>query len=250
MRKGTNSICLAMLAMLLAMPTRAAFAQEDTAKVPKERREAIYKVFYIKNPAELNDANEILTALRNLINPSAKVYMDVGQKAILIRSTPEDLELAQRIISDLDKARKAYRVTYTLTDMDGTKRVGTQHFSLNLTPGQRATLKDGSKIPVATGTYTAGSASSQLQMTYLDVGMNFDATLTEIADGGVLKSKVERSSIAEEKSGVGEQDPVVRQAVVDGTYLLPLGKPVMLGSMDIPASTRHLDIEVMLELVK
>jgi len=80
--------------------------------------------------------------------------------------------------------------------------------------------------------------------------MNFDATLDEFANGVRLRSKVEQSSIAEEKSGVGAQDPIVRQTVMESTSFLTQGKPLMLGSVDIPGSTRHLDVEVVMELVK
>jgi hypothetical protein len=86
-------------------------------------------------------------------------------------------------------------------------------------------------------------------MTYLDVGMNFDATLDEFANGVRLRSKVEQSSIAEEKSSVGAQDPIVRQTVMEGTSFLAPGKPLILGSLDIPGSTRHLDIEVVMEQI-
>ena len=134
--------------------------------------------------------------------------------------------------------------------MDGGKRVGTQHFAMVVVSGQRTTLKQGSKVPVVTGSYNPGTSTAQTQMTYLDVGMNFDATLDESATGVRLRTKVEQSSIAEEKSGVGAQDPIVRQAVMEGTSFLTLGKPLVLGSLDILGSTRRLDIEVVLEAVK
>jgi len=49
---------------------------------------------------------------------------------------------------------------------------------------------------------------------------------------------------------VGAQDPIVRQTVMESTSFLTQGKPLMLGSVDIPGSTRHLDVEVVMELVK
>ncbi len=48
---------------------------------------------------------------------------------------------------------------------------------------------------------------------------------------------------------MGPQDPVVRQTSVEGTAFLTAGKPVVLGSLDIPGSTRHLDVDVMMEVV-
>ena len=55
--------------------------------------------------------------------------------------------------------------------------------------------------------------------------------------------------IAEEKSGLGTQDPIVRQAKLEGTSILAAGKPLILGSMDIPGTARRLDIEVLIEHV-
>jgi len=115
--------------------------------------------------------------------------------------------------------------------------------------GQKTTVKNGSKVPVETG-YSGAPNASQVQMTYIDVGLNIDATLDEATDGVRLRSRIEQSSVAEEKSGVGAQDPVIRQEVLEGASILTQGKTLMLGSLDVPASTRHMDVQVMMELVK
>mgnify|MGYP000476360394 CR=1 FL=1 len=47
--------------------------------------------------------------------------------------------------------------TYTITELDGGKRVGVQHFALALVPGGRTTLKNGSKVPVATGSFSTNN---------------------------------------------------------------------------------------------
>jgi hypothetical protein len=91
---------------------------------------------------------------------------------------------------------------------------------------------------------------TQTQFTYLDVGLNIDVTLDEDAGGARLKSKVEQSSIGESHEIAGVLEPVVRQTVMEGTSLLTMGKPVSLGSLDITGSTRHLEIEVVLEPAK
>jgi hypothetical protein len=87
-------------------------------------------------------------------------------------------------------------------------------------------------------------------MTYLDIGLNVDAEVDDFSGGLKLRSKLEQSSIAEEKSGIGPTDPIVRQSVLEGTSLLTLGKPMVLGALDVPGSTRHLDISVVAEQVK
>ena len=43
-----------------------------------------------------------------------------------------------------------------------------------------------------------------------------------------LNTAFEQSSIAEGKSGFGTQDPIVRQAKLEGTSILTAGKPLIL----------------------
>ncbi len=180
-----------------------------------------FQTFYLTNATQYNDANEITVAA-----------------------------LAQKVISDLDRPKKTYRLTFITVETDGSKRIGVQHFSMIVAAGQRTVMKQGSKVPIATGSYSAtGNTGAQTQFTYVDVGMNFDATLEELANGGRLRSKVEQLSIAEQTSGVGVADPIIRQSSLEGTSFLTLGKPLVLGSIDIPGSTRHLDVEVVMEQV-
>jgi type II secretory pathway component GspD/PulD (secretin) len=210
--------------------------------------------FYLHNVNQASDANEIYTALRNMLPADVKSFLVFNQNAILVCDVnPGHIALAQKIIKDLDRPKKNYRLTYTVTEMDGTQRIGTQHFSMIMAAGQQTILKQGSKVPIVTGSYSSGGGAAsangavQTQVTYLDLGMNFDATLSALGDGVSLKTKVEQSSVAQEKSGVGEQDPIVRQTSLASSSVLVPGKPLMLGSVDIAGSTRHLDIEVVME---
>jgi type II secretory pathway component GspD/PulD (secretin) len=222
--------------------------QEVTANARVDSRP--FQTFYLTNVGGQNDANEVTVALRNLLPPDVKVFLVPNQNAITMRGTPDQLALAQKIISDLDRSRRTYRLIYTIVEMDGGKRLGVHHFAMIVTPGQRAVLKQGSRVPIATGSYGAsGNTGAQTQFTYVDVGMNFDATMDELANGARLRSKVEQLSIAEQTSGVGVADPIIRQTALEGTSFLTLGKPLVLGSIDIPGSTRHLDVEVAMEQV-
>ena len=236
------------ITLALALSGSSAWAQTP-ADATKPGLESV-RTFYLTNVSQTNDANELTTALRNLLDSHDKVLLVPWQNAIVVQGSPEQLMLAQKLLTELDRPKKTYRLIYTMTETDGNKRVGTQHFAMIVVTGQRTVLKQGSKVPVVTGTYNPGSSSAQNQMTYLDVGMNFDASLDEFANGVRLRSKVEQSSIAEEKSGVGAQDPIVRQTVLEGTSFLTPGKPMMLGSLDIPGTTRRLDVEVVMDLVQ
>jgi type II secretory pathway component GspD/PulD (secretin) len=220
--------------------------QESTSATPNSNS---VQTFYLTNVSQTNDANELTTALRNLLDPHDKIFLVTSQNAIFVQGSPEQLVLARKLLNDLDRPKKTYRLTYKITEMDDGKRVGVQHFAMVVVTGQRTFLKQGSRVPIVTGSYSGGSSAVQTQMTYIDVGLNFDVTLDEFANGVRLRSKVEQSSIAEEKSGVGAQDPIVRQTVMEGTSFLTPGKPLVLGSLDIPGSTRRLDVEVVMEQV-
>ena len=244
--KSASGIVGMILVLMLSGPMVWAQGSAGDAKASP----VVNETFYLTNVNQMNEAADLTTALRNLLEPRDKVYYVASENAILVQGPAEQIALARKLLSDLDRPKKTYRLTYTIAETDDGKRIGVQHFTMVVVTGQRTTLKQGSKVPVATGSYTAATSQTQTQMTYLDVGMNFDATLDEFANGVRLRSKVEQSSIAEERSGVGAQDPIVRQTVLEGTSFLTPGKPLILGSLDMPGSTRHLDVEVVMELVK
>jgi type II secretory pathway component GspD/PulD (secretin) len=267
--KLTYALAASLLALSLTASPRTGAAQ--TTETPAKTTESAAKptnyaaqmyadmararvqTFYLTNASQEQEANEIVVALRNILPPYIKIYLVGDQNAIVIDAPPEQLALAQKLITELDRPRKSYRLTYTLTELDGKQRIGTEHFSMIVVTGQQTSLKQGSKVPVATGSYSPGSVTSngtETQFTYLDVGMNFDATLDETEHGARLKSKVEESSLGEDKTISGVNEPVVRQTVLQGIAFLTLNKPLMLGSVDITGSTRHIDIEVVMEQVQ
>jgi type II secretory pathway component GspD/PulD (secretin) len=251
-----NGILGVTLALALIGPSAWAQTLDTATKpssdiAPANPGALSFRTFYLTNVSQVSDANDLTNALRNLLDPHDKVYLVPSPFAIVVQGTPDQLVLAQKLLSDLDRPKKTYRLTYTITETDDGKRVGTQHFAMVVVTGQRTVLKQGSKVPIVTGSYTAaGSSGEKTDVTYLDVGMNFDATLDEFVNGVRLRTKVEELSLAEEKSGMGPQDPVIRQSLLESTSFLTPGKPLVLGSVDIPGSTRHLDVEVVMELVR
>jgi len=209
------------------------------------------RTIYLANETQQSDANEILIAIRNMFDPSMKIYLIASKNALSITTYPAELDRIQAFIKTLDIPRPTYRLTFTLTDFDGDKRIGTQHFNMEVVSGQRTTFKQGSKIPVATGTMQDSKNGAATQFTYLDVGMSFDVTLSDIAGGARLDSKIEQSSVAPEPVSIlGVNEPIIRQSVIQGASFLTLGKPVILGSADIAGSTHHLDITVLMEPIR
>jgi type II secretory pathway component GspD/PulD (secretin) len=239
------------LALSLATQTCAAQAQAAESKPAVASKQVVktYQTIYLTNASQQSDLTDIQTAIRNMLS-EVRIYGIPSQNAISIQGTPEDIALAQKIVSELDRPRKLYRLTFTITEIDGGKRTATQNYSLIAASGERSSLKQGRRVPIVTGKFDVDASAQNTQVQYQDVGLNIEATVATFAEGVRLRSKVEQSSLSDKKSGVGIQDPVLNQTVVDGTATLALGKPFVLGSLATPDSARTQEIAVVAELVR
>jgi hypothetical protein len=234
---------------LIAFATLMAFYGIIAAAQTQTADSEIYQTIYLTIVAQPNDANDLQADLRNML-PKAKLYYVPSRSALSIRGSAEDIALAQKILSDLDKTKKIYRLTYTMTETDNAKTIGVQHFSIIVASGSKTDFKQGSRVPIGVGGRSSSSSTSNLDVEYLDVGQEIEASLDSYLDGVRLRTKVVQSSIAEDKSGLGTQDPVIRQTTLEGTSTLVQGKPLVLGSLDVPGSTRHQEVEVVADLVR
>lgn len=249
-----RAVAFATILLLLAPLASHAYAQSPAAKLAdltsaNEKSPSLaYKTFYLSNLARQQDADEIQTDLRNML-PMAKLFYVPSQSAISIRGSAEDIALAQKILADLDRTRKVYRLTYTITETDGGQPSGRQHVTLIVASGGRTDVKQGSKVPIVIGVYPQGEQPQHSDVQYQDIGLEIEATLDGYADGVRLRTRIAQSSVADEKSGVGSQDPVFRQTTLDGTAALVPGKPLILGSLDIPGTNRHQQVEVISEAI-
>jgi hypothetical protein len=236
----------AALALALALPALGAGAQTPPAESKSEAE--TYQTLYLTNLSQQNEAVDFQTALRNML-PKARIYLVASQSAITMRGTAEDFQLAQKMVADLNRAPRTYRLTYTITEMDGGKRLAAQHLALIVVAGGKTVLKQGHRVPVMVASGSESSTPGS-QVQYVDIGLNIEASLDGHLDSLQLRSKVEQSSLAEEKSGVGAQDPVIQQTSLDGLSALVPGKAQVLGSFDVPGGTRHEEVEVVAEQVR
>ncbi len=284
------------------------FVAQNTRIKRTDLDEQAIQTFYLTNVSQQNDANEVVVGIRNLLDPSVKIYLVPSQNAIVMRATPDQLLLAEKLINDLDRARPEVVVDVAILEVnrDKIRTLGIQlpqsitltpqanpnapvpassttangtptssNFTLNslahlnannfgvgitggtlnalltdtdthilqnprirATDGQRATLKIGQKIPVATGSYNAGvstgvaSIGVQTQFTYLDVGVNIDLTPTVHYDHEVsLKMKIEVSSEAGQSTISGVTEPIIGQRVSEQTIQLQEGEPAILAGL-------------------
>jgi len=219
----------------------------DDATPPQAKADQqMYQTLYLANATDQESLNDIQTALRNMI-PHAKIYGVSSEAAITMRGTPEEIAMAQKVIADLDRPRRIYRLTYTITDSENGQVKGSQHYTLVVASGDKTVFKQGGRVPIVTGS-TGKDASQTNQVQYLDVGLNINAILSTSTDALTLHSKVELSGL--QTAGSGARDPDLHQTVLEGTSELVPGKPLVLGSLDSPATSRHEDVEVVAELVR
>jgi general secretion pathway protein D len=271
------------------------------------------QTFYLTNPAQQNDANEIYTALRQLLPPEVKSFFVPSQNAIVVRGTTDDLTLASKLLNDLDRARPEVVVdvailevnrdkvrnlgislpqSITLTPQSGTTsstsnssnssststtttttnsdftlntlaNLNAKNFAVNITgatvnalltdadtrvlqnpsiratDGKQATLKIGSRIPIATGSYSAGAATGitagigvQTQFSYVDVGVNIDMTPTIHLNRDVsLNLTVEVSNQSGQVTISGVTEPIIGQRQTKTSIELKDGEPCLLAGI-------------------
>ncbi len=276
-----------------------------------ELDEAAVETFYLTNAWQQNDLNDVQTALRNVL-PGAKVYGVASQNAIVMKGTPDELMLAQKLVNDLDKARPEVVVDIAILEVSknwqktlgiqwptsigvalqapgsssttGTSTTSTtgttgsststapslydlshlkatdfavtvgaatanllltddttkilQNPRIRATDGQKATMKIGEKIPIATGSYQTGAATAVVsslvntQFQYTDVGVNIEMTPTVHFDHDVtLKIKIEVSSQSGSVTISGVTEPILSQRVVDQVIRLREGEASILGGL-------------------
>ncbi len=299
------------------------FVAQNTRNKRTDLDDLAVQTFYLTNVSQQNDANEILVALRNLLDPTVKLYLVNSQNAIVVRATPDQLVLAEKLINDLDRTRsevivdvavlevsrdklrnlgitlpQSFGLTPQTSNANSTASTGTgtgngtntgagttpttstnltlntlgnlnatnfavtvtggtvnalltdndtrilQNPRIRATDGQRAQLKIGSKIPVATGSYsstlsTTASLGVQTQFTYLDVGVNIDLTPTVHFDREVsLKLKVEISAQNGNVTISGVTEPIISQRTAEQVIQLKDGEPSILAGLLQKQDTR------------
>jgi len=295
--------------------TNTIFVAQNSRQKRTDLDDLAVQTFYLTNVSQQNDANEIMVAIRNLLDPGLKIYLVASQNALVIRATPDELVLAEKLINDLDRTRPEVvvdvavlevsrqlernlgitlptsfgltpqysnaNISTSSTGTTGTTGTGTssttstsgitlntlgnlnatnfavsvsggtvnallsdsdtrilQNPRIRATDGQHSTLKIGSKIPIATGSYSAGTAITtaslgvQTQFTYLDVGVNIDITPTVHYDREVsLKMKVEVSAQNGSVTISGVTEPIISQRVAEQVIQLKDGEPAILAGL-------------------
>jgi hypothetical protein len=135
------------------------------------------------------------------------------------------------------KAAAAYRLDFSLIELEDGKKINTREYALNLVPGylESNNLKIGTRVPVE---------MKQGEMQYLDVGTNIYGRMRPLGDGLQLDAHAEVSNFADSAQQNRSSMPLLRQLWIGGSTLVVLGKPMVIGAVDDPNSKRQFQLEV------
>ncbi|MGO8759287.1 MAG: cohesin domain-containing protein [Terracidiphilus sp.] len=140
-------------------------------------------------------------------------------------------------LNSTDFAMSVGSATLNLLLTDNNTKV-LQSPRIRATDAQKASMKIGSRIPIATGSYQTGASSALVsslvntQFQYQDVGVNIEMTPSIHYDHDVtLKIKIEVSAESGTETISGVTEPIISQRVVDQTIRLREGEASILGGI-------------------
>jgi hypothetical protein len=137
----------------------------------------------------------------------------------------------------------AYRLDFSVNELEDGKKLNTRQYSLNLNGGEANELKIGSRVPVQINSNS---------FEYIDVGTSIWGRLGEQRSDGI--SLAVRAEISNFATPEAEHDhdarPIIRQLQIKAGTLAQLGKPMVVGSVDDPNSKRQFQLEVTVTKLK
>jgi general secretion pathway protein D len=206
------------------------FVAQNTRTKRQDLDEVAVQTLYLTNASQQADANEIQTAIRNLLDPSSKINLVPSQNAIVIRATPDQLLLAQKILNDLDRAKPEVVVDVAILEVnrDKMRNLGiTLPQSVSITPQASPTATSTTTTTTTGGTTTTSSNFTLNSLANLNA-TNFAVSIT----GGTL------NALLTDADTRILQNPRIR--ATDGQHaVLKIGQkiPIATGSYNAGVST-------------
>jgi general secretion pathway protein D len=295
------------------------FVAQDNAAKRKELEQSVLKTFYLQNLSQPTELQDVVNAIRAVLDVQ-RVQQLLSQNALVVRGTPDQIALAEKLVEDLDKARPEVVIDIAVIQVSKDKsrtlglspptsatvalqsNINVNSSSTTTTTGstsstssstglelntlgnlnatdfqvtipsanlsavmgdsdtkmlqnpqvraldnQKATLKIGERVPVATGSFQPGIGGVGInplvntQFQYLDVGVNIDVTPHVHADREVtLKITMEISSVVGQSSIGGISQPIIGQKKIEHEIRLKDGESSLIGGIMDDSQTKSL----------
>lgn len=142
-----------------------------------------------------------------------------------------------------------YHLVFVVQEMSAdSKPVNGRTYSTTVStdPHNSASIRTGSRIPIATGTYSNGESKALVntQFQYIDVGVNFDVReIHEINRQLSLDLTSDVSSVAD-SSDPNMHQPVIRQNKWHSVVFIPISKPTVVFTSDSVDSKGSIQVVV------
>ena len=139
-----------------------------------------------------------------------------------------------------------YHLDFVVEELDAAgKTINTRSYSTTVStaPHSPMSIRTGSRIPIATGSYQAGLpvSAANMQYQYIEAGVNLDVHDAHEVDRELAFNLTADLSSVAPASDANLHQPVIRQNRWQALVLIPIGKPTPVfksDSVDSKGATR------------
>ncbi|HTW46974.1 MAG TPA: secretin N-terminal domain-containing protein [Acidobacteriaceae bacterium] len=232
------------------------FVAENTRSKHTEMDQQAVETFYLHNVSQQNDFTEVQQVLRNLFT-TARIAGVSGQNAIVMRGTPDELLLARRLVSDLDKARPEVVIDVAVLEVsrDLLRNIGIQlpqTASINFQPSNYNLNNNNNNNNSSTTTSSTSTTTSSITLDNLAHlnSTNFAVTigqaavnllLTDTRSKIIQNPQIRASDGQEAKLTIGEKIPIAT-----GSY--QTGAATAIVSSLVNTQFQYIDVGVILDM--
>ncbi|HYA26326.1 MAG TPA: hypothetical protein VEF05_19355 [Terriglobales bacterium] len=157
-------------------------------------------------------------------------------------SRAQEQTSAKTPVESAEKTANAYRLDFTIHEIEDGKRINARQYSIDLNAGDANDLKIGTRVPVE---------AKQGEMQYIDVGTRIWSRVKERDNGLVLEVRAEISNFAvPDQANRTNSMPLLRQMQINASTVTIPGRPTVVGSVDDPNSKRQFQLEVVATRLK
>src|ERR1041385_7485133 len=130
------------------------FVAADQPAKRKDVEQSVIKTFYLSNLSQPTELQDIVNALRQILEIS-RIQPLPSQGALVVRGTPDQIALVEKLVSDLDKARSEVIVEVAVMQVSRDKMK-----NLGLSPPTSATVALQNNINNTTSSSTGSSTNN------------------------------------------------------------------------------------------
>ncbi len=147
------------------------FVAADNPAKRKELEQSVLKTFYLTNLSQPTELQDVVNAIRAVLDVQ-RVQQLLSQNALVVRGTPDQIALAEKLVDDLDKARPEVIIDIAIMQVSKDKSR-----TLGFNPPTSATVQLQDNInttTTTTGTTTSGPTGGTVSSSTGTQGINLN----------------------------------------------------------------------------